>query len=166
MNCPCGNPNPYEQCCEPYHKGTKQADTAEALMRARYSAFAKADVDYILSTVNPDSREENDRESTHAWASKSEWLGFELLDVQDGGADDEAGKIEFNARYRISGNEYCHHEVATFEKVDGKWFFMEGEVAGGETFKRTSVKVGRNDPCPCGSGKKYKKCCMSASLSD
>ena len=28
-----------------------------------------------------------------------------------------------------------------------------------ETIKRTEAKVGRNDPCPCGSGKKYKNCC-------
>jgi preprotein translocase subunit SecA len=27
------------------------------------------------------------------------------------------------------------------------------------TVSRTEEKVGRNDPCPCGSGKKYKKCC-------
>ncbi|RYZ84342.1 MAG: DUF1186 domain-containing protein, partial [Proteobacteria bacterium] len=27
---------------------------------------------------------------------------------------------------------------------------------------RNPVKIGRNDPCPCGSGKKYKKCCLNA----
>lgn len=31
-----------------------------------------------------------------------------------------------------------------------------------ETFRREEPKVGRNDPCPCGSGKKYKKCCAKA----
>lgn len=30
---------------------------------------------------------------------------------------------------------------------------------GGETVRRDAPKVGRNDPCPCGSGKKYKQCC-------
>ncbi len=29
-----------------------------------------------------------------------------------------------------------------------------------ETFERDGPKVGRNDPCPCGSGKKFKKCCL------
>jgi uncharacterized protein YecA (UPF0149 family) len=28
-----------------------------------------------------------------------------------------------------------------------------------ETYRRAELKVGRNDPCPCGSGKKLKKCC-------
>ena len=27
------------------------------------------------------------------------------------------------------------------------------------TYRRAEPKIGRNDPCPCGSGKKYKKCC-------
>ncbi|MCG2724794.1 MAG: SEC-C domain-containing protein [Elusimicrobia bacterium] len=34
-----------------------------------------------------------------------------------------------------------------------------GEEQKIETFKRTEIKIGRNDPCSCGSGKKYKKCC-------
>ena len=37
--------------------------------------------------------------------------------------------------------------------------FEGGGSAGGERRPATSKKVGRNDPCPCGSGKKYKKCC-------
>jgi hypothetical protein len=35
----------------------------------------------------------------------------------------------------------------------------DGSVKG-ETFKKNYTDVGRNDPCPCGSGKKFKKCCM------
>lgn len=31
-----------------------------------------------------------------------------------------------------------------------------------ETYVREAAKVGRNEPCPCGSGKKYKRCCMNA----
>lgn len=30
-----------------------------------------------------------------------------------------------------------------------------------QTFVREGEKVGRNDQCPCGSGKKYKKCCLA-----
>ena len=37
----------------------------------------------------------------------------------------------------------------------------EDEASKQETVRRTGAKVGRNDPCPCGSGKKYKKCCMA-----
>ena len=35
----------------------------------------------------------------------------------------------------------------------------EYPVSGGEPYVRAAPKIGRNDPCPCGSGKKYKKCC-------
>ncbi len=35
-----------------------------------------------------------------------------------------------------------------------------------ETFRREQPKVGRNDPCPCGSGKKYKNCCMNKDLEE
>ena len=38
--------------------------------------------------------------------------------------------------------------------------FSHGDsVERPETFRREGKKIGRNDPCPCGSGKKYKKCC-------
>ena len=35
-----------------------------------------------------------------------------------------------------------------------------------ETFRREMPKVGRNDPCPCGSGKKYKNCCMNKDMEE
>jgi preprotein translocase subunit SecA len=38
-----------------------------------------------------------------------------------------------------------------------------GVDAAVKTVRRAAEKVGRNDPCPCGSGKKYKKCCGTAS---
>ena len=60
---------------------------------------------------------------------------------------------------RLKGDELAHHEVATFRKVEDRWYFVDGKMAKHETFVRQAPKVGRNDPCPCGSGKKYKKCC-------
>jgi hypothetical protein len=42
------------------------------------------------------------------------------------------------------------------EMMEGSPGFMPEKV---ETFRRVEPYVGRNDPCPCGSGKKYKKCC-------
>ncbi|HZU21825.1 MAG TPA: SEC-C metal-binding domain-containing protein, partial [Terriglobales bacterium] len=40
-------------------------------------------------------------------------------------------------------------------------FAGSGDAAPVQTVRRASDKIGRNDPCPCGSGKKYKKCCGS-----
>ena len=36
---------------------------------------------------------------------------------------------------------------------------MNAALTSATTMVRETPKVGRNDPCPCGSGKKYKKCC-------
>jgi SEC-C motif-containing protein len=162
MSCPCGNPAPIAECCGPYLDGTRLPPTAEALMRSRYTAFATGNVDYIHDTHDPATAGELDREATRAWSEKSEWLGFELIAADGGGADDDAGTVEFVARYRLQGSEHRHHETATFTKIDGRWFFADSRMAPQEPFRRSVAKVGRNDPCPCGSGKKYKRCCGGA----
>jgi preprotein translocase subunit SecA len=47
------------------------------------------------------------------------------------------------------------------EKNEQKLIFSSGDESDNrkKPVKRNNTKVGRNDPCPCGSGKKYKKCC-------
>ncbi len=128
-------------------------------MRARYAAFASGNVDFILESHDPATRGELDPKLIEQWSKQSEWLGFELIESRNGGVDDDEGSVEFVARYAIQGKQQEHHELATFAKIDGKWFFVDGLVAGGSTFRRETPKLGRNDPCGCGSGKKFKKCC-------
>ncbi len=164
MDCSCGNAVPFAECCEPLLTGVRSAETAEALMRARYSAYANGEIGFIERTHDPASSEKFDRESTLSWSKRSEWIGFEVLSLEGGGPEDDEGKVEFVARYRFQGQEHAHHETASFKRVDAQWFFIDGEMAGHETFRRATVKVGRNDPCSCGSGKKYKKCHGRAGL--
>jgi len=38
-------------------------------------------------------------------------------------------------------------------------FMLQQEIKKREPYVKTEPEIGRNDPCPCGSGKKYKKCC-------
>ena len=52
-----------------------------------------------------------------------------------------------------------HHELAEFRKSGDTWYFFDGKMVGPGQFTRETPKVGRNDPCPCGSGRKFKKCC-------
>jgi SEC-C motif-containing protein len=66
--------------------------------------------------------------------------------------------VEFIAKYAIDGNDFKHHERATFRRIDGDWFYMDGDMVKPKPVVRDKPKVGRNEPCPCGSGKKYKKC--------
>ena len=72
---------------------------------------------------------------------------------------EDSGKVEFIASYADRGVKLEHHELAEFKRVDGEWFFYDGQLVAQHPFVRVEPKIGRNDPCPCGSGKKYKKCC-------
>ena len=77
--------------------------------------------------------------------------------TEDGGEKDTTGVVEFVANYEVEGNAVRHHEISDFRRVEGEWFFRDGKEIP-VTVWRDTPKVGRNDPCPCGSGKKYKKC--------
>ncbi|MFZ5573519.1 MAG: YchJ family protein [Thermodesulfobacteriota bacterium] len=158
--CPCGSDKAYADCCEPFITGEGTPPTAEALMRARYSAFVKSRIDFILSTIHPEKKELHDEKTLNNWSRKSEWLSLQILNTAKGGESDTEGEVEFIATYRRKGNKEKHHEIATFKKEDGKWFFHDGQPPKPGQFVREKAKIGRNDPCPCGSGKKYKKCCF------
>ncbi|MDM8539372.1 YchJ family metal-binding protein, partial [Desulfobacterales bacterium HSG17] len=117
------------------------------------------EVDYIVQSTHPTKRKEVDHPGVKSWAEKSEWLGLEVLHVQDGLEDDLTGQVEFVANYREKGERTRYHEIAEFKKENDQWFFVDGKAPKPETVVRQSPKVGRNDQCPCGSGKKFKKCC-------
>ncbi len=173
MNCPCGNAQPYEACCEPFINGAKYPDTAEQLMRSRYTAYVKGNLQYIHDTLAPESRHDFDMASTKKWAQQSQWLGLKIENAK-GGPNDKKGTVEFTATYKDKKETLEHHEVSQFRKDEnGHWFFVGGDAhthkegeghhhhhhAKVETVVRHEPKIGRNDPCTCGSGKKYKKCC-------
>ena len=159
--CPCGNEQAYEDCCRPVISGEKQAETAEALMRARYSAHVKTEVDFIYETTHPDKRSDVEKRKVASWSRKSDWLGLQITATQDGGLEDDKGVVEFTARYREKGKIYVHREIAHFVRQDNRWYFLDGESPKQVQSVRQGPKIGRNDPCPCGSGKKFKKCCHS-----
>ncbi len=161
-NCPCGSGQPFEACCGPIISGERPAPTAEALMRSRYSAFATGAIDYLHESLHPHHRHDHDLEATRHWAQDSEWMGLEVRHVEGGGEADQEGRVEFRATYREKGVPRAHHEVGHFARVEGRWYYVDGKLVPPETQRRAAPKVGRNDPCPCGSGKKYKKCCGAA----
>ena len=162
MSCPCGSGASLEECCQPFVDGTKTPATAEKLMRSRYTAYTLGEVDYIVETHDPATRDEIDPSATRAWAEEAEWHGLEIVATEGGGPDDDEGTVEFVARYEQRERFRNHHERSTFKKREGRWFFHDGEVISQPTVVRGHPKVGRNDPCPCGSGKKHKKCCGAA----
>ncbi len=156
-SCPCGSNASYSDCCEPVIKGLRPAKTAEQLMRARYSAYTKIEMDFIYESIHPEHRQDYDPAGTKTWAESSEWIGLDIVDTVRGLENDSNGEVEFIARFKQDGTLHEHHENALFKKKDGLWFFTDGAMVKPKPI--VVNKIGRNEPCPCGSGKKYKKCC-------
>jgi len=151
--CPCGSGKSYSQCCEPFHQGASKPDTPEKLMRSRYAAYVVGNIDYIAETNDPETGGDFDREAAEAWSKQSEWLGLEVVAAA-------GNEVEFKAKFKSNGQELTHHEVSLFrfDQKQSRWFYTDGKEVR-EPMKNTEPKVGRNDPCSCGSGKKFKKCC-------
>src|SRR5690554_2914400 len=113
--CDCGSAQPYESCCEPLISGEKPAATAEALMRSRYSAYARGAMDHLRESLHPDHRADYDEEGARRWAQTSEWLGLRIVATEAGGENDDEGLVEFIAEYRRKGEKFAHHEIARFQ---------------------------------------------------
>ena len=160
-NCPCGSGKAYAECCKPIISGDAKAETAEALMRARYSAYVKEEVDFLLNSLHPDGAGGVDRESTKAWAQNAKWHGLEILDTAAGSAKDETGEVEFVAKYTMQDEPQRHHERGMFKRHNGQWKYLDGKEIHPAPVVGPKVRIGRNDACLCGSGSKFKKCCQS-----
>lgn len=128
-------------------------------MRARYSAYVMHEIDFIVKTCVPVEGEgEIDLEETRKWSEESIWHGLKIIRTEKGSPDDNEGTVEFTATYTRKGMRDVHHEISRFVKKDGDWLYESGSLVP-EMIVREGAKIGRNDLCPCGSGKKYKKCC-------
>jgi SEC-C motif-containing protein len=149
MLCPCQSQKPYANCCEPFITGTARPQTPEQLMRSRYTAYTQANMDYIVATMQGKPLEGYDKESSKLWAQSVKWLGLEVVDAPK--AQAKKGFVEFIASYEENGRVKKMHERSEFARIGGgtRWFYVSGQTP----------TVERNAACPCGSGKKYKKCC-------
>ncbi|CCG08464.1 SEC-C domain protein [Pararhodospirillum photometricum DSM 122] len=132
------------------------APTAEALMRSRYTAYCRGDIDYLLRTMTEEARQDIDPEEARTVSAQARWDGLDVRATEAGGPDDDDGVVEYVARFRLNGQTCLHHERAFFTRVDGQWRVSGGEV-NPKAPPRRVASVGRNDPCPCGSRKKIQK---------
>ncbi len=155
--CPCGSNKSYARCCGPLITGKRIADCPEALMRSRYSAFTQANMDYITATMKGKVSSDFDPVSAKQWAEQAQWLGLEVVAAPPVAENGTVGFVEFIARYQLQGQDQSIHEVSEFHLEDGRWYYVDGKFR--KPLVPLSQKTGRNDPCSCGSGKKYKKCC-------
>ena len=160
MPCLCGRPARLEACCLPFLDGERTPATAEELMRSRYVAYVRGAMDYLEQTQHPSTRSRFDRSSATEWSRRSRWLGLEVLETVAGGPRDDEGVVSFVARFIDSATQQVqeHRERSRFLRHEGRWTYVDG---GAPPARRQKARVGRNDPCPCGSKRKYKRCCGS-----
>ena len=162
--CPCGMENPYEICCGPFLSGDTFAQTPEQLMRSRYTAYTQGNVDYIKRTMSAQALKGFDAVKAARWANAVTWRGLRVLKASSIEQDNHRGTVEFIAYYEEQGQLQQLHEISVFRKKGNQWYYVD--ALPNEFNPRLSraepiQKAGRNDPCPCGSGKKYKKCCLA-----
>lgn len=120
--CPCQSGKSYQICCEPAHLGIA-AENAEKLMRSRYSAYVLGLEPYLLASWHPATRPAalNLEED-----SSTKWLGLQVKSYVE--TDPTHANVEFLARYKVNGRAYRLHENSRFEKIDGRWYYCDGDI--------------------------------------
>jgi len=126
--CPCKSRKTYASCCLPFHQGKAKPETAEQLMRSRYSAYFFRLVDYLVETTHPDTREPGLRRSLEKVIHQANWSYLTILGVAQGGKDDKRGKVEFVADYYVDAEPYELHEISRFKRFKGAWKYLDGKA--------------------------------------
>ncbi|MCG7390881.1 YchJ family protein [Pantoea sp. ACRSB] len=146
--CPCCSGKQYSLCCAPFLAGEQLPESAEQLMRSRYTAYAMQNSNWLIASWHPSQRVPDMAQRLSESFAGTEWLSLNVTCCNHGSHDNEAF-VTFFARYRENSQIRAIHERSRFLREDHRWYYVDG----------TAPQTGRNDRCPCGSDKKYKKCC-------
>lgn len=149
--CPCGSQIEFSACCDPILADHQRALTAEALMRSRYTGFVKENTDHLLKSWLDKKRPATLNFDDHPVV----WVNLTINKTTQGQPTDSEGKVDFTSTYIENGQLCTLKEVSNFTKIGGLWYYVDGVC---EVSKKT---IERNRPCPCGSQKKFKRCCYS-----
>lgn len=122
--CPCGTGKDYQECCGVFHSDISKVETAEQLMRSRYTAFVKANGDYLMKSQHSSTRRPEQKFDLVRWAMSVKWLRLEVLEVIDGEAEDDKGEVLFNAYYMERFRNRCLNEHSRFVKENGHWVYL------------------------------------------
>ena len=118
--CPCESGQRHNKCCGPLIDGKAFAQTPEALMRSRYTAYVEENTEYLMRTWHPDFRP-----ASLGLVTDQKWLGLEIKFVQ---TDDTAGVVEYVARFKVRGRDRQLHEISQFVREAGRWYYTLGEL--------------------------------------
>ena len=121
-NCFCGSTLSYTDCCKIIHQDPKSANSAEQLMRARYSAFTLNLVNFLFDTFHPQTRRFQKKSEIEQWSKENQWMGLQIIKVTE-------NTVEFIAKYLDSNNtEQSHHEKSRFQRVQNIWYYVDGKI--------------------------------------
>lgn len=146
--CPCGSGKMYSSCCGEFHHGNKLPETAEKLMRSRYTAFSLNNLSYIQDTMQGNAAKKFSEPETNEDQSSHELLGLDVTRQYIDKKNPHHAFVEFRVLHQFEKKFDVTQELSEFSRINGKWFYVDGKTQ----------KSSRNDPCPCHSGKKFKKC--------
>ena len=124
MNCYCGNDTTYQNCCEIYHKNGGKTETAQQLMRSRYSAFVLSNGDYLMVTHHSKTRPIKEKKAIVTWAKSVQWIKLEVLETSKGMLNDTEGTVTFNAYFYENGIVDIIHEKSIFKKENSYWKYL------------------------------------------
>jgi SEC-C motif-containing protein len=159
--CPCCSGKDFSDCCKEIVAGNQMAKTPLELMRSRYTAHVCRNMAHITRTMRNKALKLFDPDKTkEEWFDQCEWTKLEIIDAPDITKNSKDGIVEFKAYYNFQGSEHILHERSKFLKLDNNWYYIAGQKKN--PVIETRQKIGRNDDCLCGSGKKYKKCCATS----
>jgi SEC-C motif-containing protein len=119
--CPCGSGIDFDECCSALIAGRRTAETAEQLMRSRYTAYVLKKADYLLKTTHPSVRTDDLSESIQKWMRQVEWLKLHVIASTE-------DRVEFVAEYMTATAPGRHHECSVFKLVAGEWFYFGEET--------------------------------------
>ena len=148
--CVCGSGLDFYACCGPFIGGLALPRKPVQLMRSRYTAFVMQNIEYLLSTWHPDRHAEQWREEIVRPFPFTEWKSLTIIS-ETAGKNNHEQFVEFIAAFfdtRTRRPGFVH-ERSRFVQLHERWYYIDG----------IHQQPQRNALCPCGSGKKYKKCC-------
>lgn len=146
--CPCQSGKSYTDCCQPFHLHQMIPDSAEKLMRSRYTAYTQVNIPYIVETTVPVQQPLLDQQAMQLWGDETDWAGLKIISHQPFVSKIHSW-VEFKAFFNIENGIDAHHERSLFVLISGRWYFVDPTVP----------LPSQKQPCVCGSGKKFKHCC-------
>jgi len=150
--CPCNSGEKYDLCCRIIHQDQQKAELPKQLMRARYSAYVLCKKDFILGSWAFETRPEQ-----LTLESETRWFSLEIVDSEPVSAQSTSAHVSFIAKYIEDKTVFNLEEQSTFIKRSNCWFYLS------VVSRSVSQKLGGKAKCPCGSGKKFKRCCLQDS---